>query len=89
MQRSLFAKKDYSNTKQKARQGATKEGRGAVERGFSGGQRDSAAADTIFGLFRWRCLSIFFPDFILFAHANMETRSTQPPHFGKAATPRT
>lgn len=58
-QYSVFAKKDYANTKQRARKKLQKDmvvGMGARE----------AAADKIFGLFRRRCLSFFSTDFVSF-----------------------
>lgn len=53
----VFAKKDYANTKQRARKELQKD----MEVGAQ-----EAAADKIFGLFRWRCLSFFSTDFVSF-----------------------
>lgn len=95
-QRSLFAKKDYSNTKQRAGQGATKEkSRGGVKGGGRGPgvfqepkRLDGRRYNIWFISLALSLIFFFCTDFILFAHANMETRSTQPSPFGKAATPR-
>lgn len=95
-QRSLFAKKDYSNTKQRAGQGATKEksrggAKGRCGKGhgvFQEPKRLDGRRYNIWFISLALSLNFFFTDFIRFAHANMETRSTQPSPFGKAATPR-